>query len=72
MAIPDPPPDPTYFRVWLTDPEGFDAVEIQRVLEDCGVTVLRIEELSQREMELQTRKPSEKAAALYRVDRKAG
>lgn len=72
MVIPDPPPDPTYFRVLLTDPEGFDAVEIQRVLEDCGVRVLRVEELSSREMELQTRKPRGKAGALRREDRKAG
>jgi len=32
--------------VLLTDHKGFDAVEIHRVLEDCGVSVLRIEELS--------------------------
>ena len=56
----------------LSDPEGFDAVEIKRVLEDCGVTVLQIEELSQREMELQTKKLSEKARALLHEDRKAG
>jgi len=72
MPIPEPPPEPTYFRALLTDPEGFDAVEIQRVLEDCGVSVLRIEELSQREMELQTKKPSEKAGLVSRRDRKAG
>jgi len=72
MAIPDPPPDPTYFRMLLTDPEGFDAVEIQRLLEDCGLEVLCVEELSSREMELQTKKPSKKAGVLHREDRKAG
>ena len=72
MTIPDPPPDPTYFRVLLTDPEGFDAVEVQRMLEDSGVEVLQIEELSQREMELQTKKPIEKAGTLPHEDRKAG
>jgi hypothetical protein len=72
MPIPDPPPDPTYYQILLTDPEGSDAVELQRLLEDCGVGVLRIEELSEREMELQAKKPSEKAAALQHEDRKAG
>ena len=72
MVIPDPPPDPTYFRVLLTDPEGFDKVEIKRMLEDCGVEVLQVEELSQREMELQTKRPSEKAVPLHHEQRKAG
>ena len=72
MAIPDPPPDPTHFRVLLTDPEGSDKVEIQRLLEDCGLEVLGVEELSSREMELQTKKPSEKAIAPLHEDRKAG
>jgi len=49
MAIPDPPPDPTHFRVLLTDPEGSDKVEIQRLLEDCGLEVLGVEELSSRD-----------------------
>jgi len=72
MAIPEPSPDPTHYRVLLTDPEGYDAVELQRILEDCGLRVLRVEELSEREMELQTKKPSDKAVALRREDRKAG
>ena len=72
MPIPDPPPEPTLYRVLLTDFEGSDAVEIQRMLEDCGLRVLQVEELSEREIELQTKKPSEKAVALYTEDRKAG
>jgi hypothetical protein len=72
MTIPDPPPDPTYHRVLLSDPEGTDAVELQRLLEDCGLRVYRVEEMSSREIELQTKKLSEKAAALHREERKAG
>jgi hypothetical protein len=72
MAIPDAPRDPTYYEILLSDPEGSDAVEIQRLLEDCGVRVLRIEDLSEREMELRTKKPSEKAVALEHEHRKAG
>jgi hypothetical protein len=72
MAIPDPPPDPTYFCVLLTDPQGSDATELQQILEDCGLRVLSVEELSEREMEPQTRKPSQKVGALRREDRKAG
>jgi len=72
MAIPEPPPDPTHFRVLLTDPEGSDTVEIKRLLEDCGVEVLRVEELSQRGMELQTRKPIEKVGTLQHEDLKVG
>jgi len=72
MVIPDAPPEPTHYRVLLTDFEGSDAVELQRLLEDCGLRVLRVEELSEREMELQTRKPSQKVGALCREDRKAG
>jgi hypothetical protein len=71
MPIPDPPPDSTYYEILLTDPEGSDAVELQRLLEDCGLRVLRVEELSQNEMERRTKKPSEKAVALQE-DRKAG
>jgi hypothetical protein len=72
MLIPDPPPEPTHYRVLLTDPEGSDAVEIQRLLEDCGLRVLGVEELSSREMELQTKKPSERAVTVPHEDRKAG
>jgi hypothetical protein len=72
MAIPEPPPAPTHYRVLLSAPEGFDAVELQRVLEDCGLRVLGVEELSERKMELQARKPTEKARALQLEDRKAG
>ena len=32
MPISDPPPDPTYFRVLLSDPEGYDPAEVQRLL----------------------------------------
>ncbi len=71
MPIPDPPPDPTYYQILLTDPEGSDAVELQRLLEDCGLRVLRVDELSQNEMELRTKKPSEKAVALEHEHRKA-
>ena len=46
MAIPDAPPEPTHYRVLLTDFEGSDAVEIQRLLEDCGLRELGVEELS--------------------------
>jgi hypothetical protein len=31
MPIPDPPPEPTHYRVLLSDPEGFDTVELQRL-----------------------------------------
>jgi len=46
MAIPDPPPDPTYYRMLLSDPERSDKIELQRLLEDCGPHVFRVEELS--------------------------
>ena len=72
MPIPEPPPDPTYYRVLLSDSEGSDAVEIQRLLEDCGLNVLRVEELSWSEINGDAKKPSEKAGALRREDRKAG
>ncbi len=72
MPIPDPPPDPTYFRVLLRDPEGNDTVEIQRLLEDCGLRVMRLEELSWNDAEREAKKPSEKAAAMPRQDRKVG
>jgi len=72
MTIPDPPPDPTYYRTLLTDPEGSDAVEIQRLLEDCGLRVHGVEELSEREMELLAKKPSEKAVTVEHEHRKAG
>jgi len=72
MPIPDPPPDPTYYQILLADPEGTDSVELQRLLEDCGLRVLPIEEMSQSEMELQTKKPSERAATVEHEQRKAG
>jgi hypothetical protein len=72
MAIPEPPPDPTYYRVLLSDPEGSDAIDLQRFLEDNGLKVFRVEELSSNEMALQTKKPSEKAEALRREDRRVG
>jgi hypothetical protein len=72
MPIPEPPPDPTHFRVVLTDPEGSDSVELQRLLEDCGLEVMRVNELSWSEVELETKKPSEKAGLAPRGDRKAG
>jgi hypothetical protein len=72
MPIPDPPPDPTYYQILLADPEGSDAVELQRLLEDCGLRVLRVEELSQSDVELRTKKPSEKAVTLQDEGLKAG
>jgi len=72
MPIPDPPPDSTHFRVLLTDPEGTDRVELQRILEDCGLEVWQVEELSERKINLQTKKASEKAGALRSDVRKAG
>jgi len=44
MAIPDPPPDPTYFRVLLTDPEGFDA----RLISTASAGRLRRERVADR------------------------
>jgi len=32
MAIPDAPPDPTYYRVVLSDPEGTDSADLTRLL----------------------------------------
>jgi hypothetical protein len=72
MPIPEPPPDPTHYRVLLTDPEASDAVDLQRLLEDCGLEVLQVEELSEREINLQTKKPGEKAGVLRRDVRRAG
>ena len=72
MPIPDPPPDPTHFRVLLTDPEGTDRIELQRLLEDCGLEVLTVEELSWSEIDLQSKKPGEKADTLRRDIRRAG
>ena len=72
MPIPEPPPDPTYFRVVITDPEGSDSVELQRLLEDCGLEVIGVEELSWKEVELEKKKPSKKAEFVPREDRKAG
>jgi len=43
MAIPDAPPDPTYYRIVLSDPEGSDSADLTRFLEDCGLRVFRIE-----------------------------
>jgi hypothetical protein len=70
MPIPDPPPDPTHFRLILTDPEGSDSEDLQRLIEDCGLRVSRIEELSWREFELETGKPS--GAARTMPNRKVG
>jgi hypothetical protein len=72
MPIPEPPPDPTYFRVVLTDPDGSDSVELQRFLEDCGLKVMRLEELSCAAVELEMKKPGKKAGLVLREDRKAG
>ncbi len=58
MTIPDAPPDPTYYRVMLSDPEGNDSADLTRVLEDCGLKVFKLEELSHAEFEVETsRKP---------------
>jgi hypothetical protein len=56
MVIPDGPPDPTYCRVVLGDPEGSDSADLTRLLEDCGLRVFRIEELSRSEFDLETTK----------------
>ena len=72
MPIPEPPPDPTYYRVLLSDPEGSDAIDLQRFLEDNGLEVFRVEELRWSEINWDAKKPSEKAGALPRKDRKAG
>ena len=56
----------------LADPEGYDTVEIRRLLADRGLRVLRIEELPESEMELQTQKPSEKGVAMQNRSRQAG
>jgi hypothetical protein len=39
MPIPDPPPDPTYYRALRADPYGSDTVELQRLLEGSGLKV---------------------------------
>jgi hypothetical protein len=72
MPIPEPPPDPTYFLVVLTDPEGSDSVDLQRLIEDCGLRVNRIEELSWREFELETGKPIGATRAMPDAKRKVG
>ena len=33
MIIRDAPPDPTYYRIVLTDPEGSDSTDLTRLLE---------------------------------------
>jgi len=72
MAIPDAPPDPTYYRVVLSDPEGSDSADLTRLLEDCGLRVFRIEELSQRDFDLEiTKKPVGKSGDRP-SDRRAG
>jgi hypothetical protein len=72
MPIPEPPPDPTHFRIILTDPEGSDSVDLQRLIEDCGLRVNRIEELSWREFELETGKPISAARTMPDANRKVG
>jgi hypothetical protein len=74
MPIPEPPSDPTHFRVILTDPEGSDSEDLQRLIEDCGLRVSRIEELSWREfeVELETKKPSGAARTMPDANRKVG
>jgi hypothetical protein len=56
MPIPEPPPDATYFRVLLLDPQGFGSSELKRLLEDCGLQVLDIEEQSRQEVNVRARK----------------
>ncbi len=72
MPIPDPPPDPTYFRVLLSDPEGSDAKELEQILQDSGLRVLGVEELSRSEVDsLSGKKPSDNFG-LPHTDRKVG
>ena len=72
MAIPDAPPDPTYYRIVLSDPEGSDSADLARLLEDCGLRVFRIEELSRSEVDLETTKKPIGKSGDWQSDRRAG
>ncbi len=72
MPIPDPPPDPTYYRVLLRDPQGYDAAELRTFLEDSGLKVLGIEELSWSEFDSLGKKGSEKAGVQPHERRQVG
>ncbi len=72
MAIPDAPPDPTYYRIVLTDPVGSDSTDLTRLLEDCGLRVFRIEELSRSEVDLETTKKPIGKTRDWQSDRRAG
>ena len=72
MAIPDAPPDPTYYRMVLSDPEGSDSTDLTRLLEDCGLRVFRIEELSQSDFDLETTKKPIGKSRDWQSDRRAG
>jgi hypothetical protein len=72
MAIPDAPPDPTYYRIVLSDSEGSDSADLTRLLEDCGLTVFRIEELSRSEVDLETTKKPIGKSGDWQSDRRAG
>ena len=72
MAIPDAPPDPTYYRIVLTDPEGSDSADLTRLLEDCGLRVFRIEELSRSEVDLETTKKPVGKSGDWQSDRRVG
>jgi hypothetical protein len=70
MAIPDVPPDPT--RVVLSDSEGSDSADLTRLLEDSGLRVLRIEELSRSEVDLDTTKRPIGKSGDWQSGRRAG
>jgi len=72
MAIPDAPPDPTFYRIVLSDPEGSDSTDLTRPLDDCGLTVFRIEELSRNQVDLETTKKPIGKPGNWRSDRRAG
>jgi hypothetical protein len=72
MAIPDTPPDSTYYRIVLSDPEGSDSADLTRLLEDCGLRVFRIEELSQRDFDFETTKKPIGKSGDWQSDRRAG
>lgn len=53
-------------------PGEYDTVELQRLLEDSGLEVIGVKELSWREVELERKKPSKKSGFVPREERKAG
>lgn len=72
MAIPDAPPDPTYYGVVLSDPEGSDSAGLTRLLEECGLRVFIIEELSQTDVDIETSKKPIGKSGDWKNSRRAG